>query len=54
MELKKKEIIKICRNSQGPLTGKRGDACVKKKGPHDKGRKLIALSAVTSGVTTPC
>ena len=40
MELKKK-IIKIRRNSQRPRTGKRGDACVKKKGPPDKRGKLI-------------
>ena len=33
---------------------KRGDACVKKKGPPDKRRKLILFSAVTGEVITPC
>ena len=47
-------MIRICRNSQRSLTGKRDDACVKKKGPPDRRRKIILFWPVTSGVTTPC
>ena len=35
------------------MSGKRGNACIK-KGPPDKKEEAHSLSAVTSGVTTPC
>ena len=46
----KKITIKICRNSQWSLTGKRDDACVKKKGPPDKRKMLILFQVVFSPV----
>ena len=33
---------------------KRDGACVKKKGPSDKKRRLIHFQAVTGEVTIPC
>ena len=38
--------MRICRNSQRPLKGKRGNACAKLKGLPDKRRKIILFHFV--------